>query len=340
VLHFYQRWITGWEARLASRDTNRVVRPFEWGPDWLDGVSAGGDIRHAVREYVARSIHESGQFFSFREPVDYRLAGAHLTFTSPLPCPYPENNVVHAEFFPVSNHGGCAVLVLPQWNADAASHLGLCRLLNRFGLSALRMSLAYHDRRMPPELERADYHVSSNIGRTIHAARQSVIDARACFSWLARQGYDSLAILGTSLGSCIAFITAAHDARVRTGVFNHVSTYFSDVVWTGLATRHVQEGLQTHVTQDELRDCWSVISPATYLDRMAGRDMPALFIWARYDTTFLPVYSQRLIDSYRARNLPHQVFTLPCGHYTTGQFPFNIMDGLAMCRFLRKSHGK
>ena len=31
--------------------------------------------------------------------------------------------------------------------------------------------------------------------------------------------------------------------------------------------------------------------------------------------------------------LPHRVFTLPCGHYTTGQFPFNWIDGLAMCRF-------
>ena len=25
-----------WERRLASVDTNRVVRPFEWGLEWLD----------------------------------------------------------------------------------------------------------------------------------------------------------------------------------------------------------------------------------------------------------------------------------------------------------------
>ena len=47
-----------------------------------------------------------------------------------------------------------AVVVLPQWNADAEGHVGLCRLMNRFGLSALRLSLPYHDARMPPELRR------------------------------------------------------------------------------------------------------------------------------------------------------------------------------------------
>ena len=86
------------------------------------------------------------------------------------------------------------------------------------------------------------------------------------------QGYERIGILGTSLGSCMAFIAAAHDPRVKTGVFNHVSMYFSDVVWTGLATQHVRSGFGTEVTQDELRHYWSVISPASYLDRLEDRD--------------------------------------------------------------------
>ena len=32
-----------------------------------------------------------------------------------------------------------AVLVLPQWNAGPDGHVGLCRLLNRFGIDALRL---------------------------------------------------------------------------------------------------------------------------------------------------------------------------------------------------------
>ena len=78
-----------------------------------------------------------------------------------------------------------------------------------------------------------------------------------------QQGYQRLAILGTSLGSCMAFIAAAHDTRIQLGIFNHVSMYFSDVVWTGLSTQHVRKGFGDEVSQDDLRRYWSVISPAS-----------------------------------------------------------------------------
>jgi len=61
--------------------------------------------------------------------------------------------------------------------------------------------------------------------------------------------------------------------------------------------------------------------------------MQSLLLWAPYDSTFLPVYSRQVLDTFREMKLPHRVVTLPCGHYTTGRFPFNLMDGMAMCRF-------
>ena len=77
-----------------------------------------------------------------------------------------------------------AIIVMPQWNADAFSHNALCTLFNRFGISALRLSKPYHDIRRPAELERSDYAVSANIGRTIAACRQAVVDIRSCLDWL------------------------------------------------------------------------------------------------------------------------------------------------------------
>jgi hypothetical protein len=336
MLGIYGRLMTRWENRLATRDNNRIARPFDWGLEWVDLAERNGQSAAALDECVTRAQANSDEFFAHETPSDYRLDGTHLTFTSPLRSPYSENNTVHADLFRSPREDGRAVLVLPQWNADINGHVGLCKLLNRFGLTALRMSLAYHDRRMPPELSRADYHVSSNIGRTIHASRQSVMDCRACLDWLEQQGYQRLAILGTSLGSCIAFITAAHERRLRAGVFNHVSMNFSDVVWTGLSCRHISDSFAGRITQDELRHYWSVISPAAYLDKMSERSMKSLLIWARYDSTFLPVYSQQVLDAFGNLSLDHEIFTLPCGHYTTGQFPFNLIDGLVMCRYLAR----
>ncbi|HWB84850.1 MAG TPA: alpha/beta hydrolase family protein [Bryobacteraceae bacterium] len=332
-----------WERKLATRDTNRVVRKFEWGADWLHSIGfptcpgeVNGHGRQCLSEFVSQALENSDRFYSYPPVKDYRLKDGRLTFSSPVRSPYPRNDTVHALWFPARQDRGRALVVLPQWNSDAGGHVGLAKLLNRFGISALRMTMAYHAERMPPELERADYHVSSNIGRTIHACRQSVIDIRACLDWLQSRGYSRIGVLGTSLGSCMAFIAAAHDQRVQVGIFNHVSLNFSDVVWTGISSQHVRKGFGDVVTQDDLRHYWSLISPAPFLERIKGRPMQSLLVWARHDTSFLPVYSKKALEAFRELGVPHRVFTLPCGHYTTGQFPFNLIDGLAMCRFASK----
>jgi hypothetical protein len=340
MMGIYGRWMDNWERRLATRDTNRVVRPFDWGTDWLNScgfppcpAQTNGDAAACVSRFVTQALEDSDRFFRYPPVTDYQLRDNRLTFTSPVRTRYPENNTAHALWFPAPKDNGRALVVIPQWNSGPDGHVGLAKLLNRFGISALRMTMAYHAERKPAEIERADYHVSSNVGRTIHAARQSVIDTRACVDWLFRQGYRRIGILGTSLGSCVAFIAAAHDQRVKVGIFNHVSMNFSDVVWNGLSTQNVRQGFAEHVTQEELRRYWSVISPASYLKRLKQRDLQSLLIWASHDSTFLPEYSRQVLKNFRELELPHQVFRLPCGHYTTGQFPFNLIDGLAMCRY-------
>ncbi len=86
-----------------------------------------------------------------------------LRFTSPERTPYPENDLVNARWYPALSRGRMAgkpkqaIIVMPQWNADAFSHNALCTLFNRFGISALRLSKPYHDIRRPAELERSDY---------------------------------------------------------------------------------------------------------------------------------------------------------------------------------------
>ena len=111
----------------------------------------------------------------------------------------PRTTPVYARLFPAPRlKGGAedrrrAVLVLPQWNADAGGHVGLCQLLARFGINALRLSLPYHDRRMPPRLSRADYIVSANVVRTVQVCRQAVVDARRAIAWLAARATSGLA---------------------------------------------------------------------------------------------------------------------------------------------------
>ena len=137
---------------------------------------------------------------------------------------------------------------------------------------------------MPPELTRADYIVSSNIARTVQVCRQAVLDAKRAVAWLVLQGFERIGILGTSLGSCLAMLTTAHEPRIRAQALNHVSPWFADVVWRGLSTRHVREGLDGHLELPRLRELWRPISPFSYLDQV--RHAQTLLVYARYDLTF------------------------------------------------------
>jgi hypothetical protein len=332
----------GWERRLAAAADNRVVRPFEWGLDWIEGLNghAAGSPFDALDRWAAQAVEESERFFAVEpcDPRDCSLdAGGILTFPSAVTTPHDENNLVRARYFPEASPRGRrrAVVVLPQWNSDAEGHVGLCRLLNRLGISALRLSLPYHDARMPPELQRADYIVSSNVGRTAQVCRQAVLDARRAVAWLAQQGYTSIGILGTSLGSCLSMLTTAHEPLVRAAALNHVSSYFADVVWEGLSTAHVREGLDGHIDLERLRRVWMPISPFPYVPRVRGKKI--LLVYARYDLTFPVPLSRQLVDEFQRHGVEHDLTVLPCGHYSTGVTPFKWMDGFALCRFLSRN---
>jgi dienelactone hydrolase len=370
----YDRWMYDWETRLTSVDNNRVVRPLDWGLDWTqtwprrnggppNNGSSSSDAR-AQYEYFAhlneRIIETSDDFYSYRTPTDFRLErrevkvfstrevpdprleekvrGTYadfLRFTSPVVTPYPENNLANARWFPA--RGRRAVVLLPHWNSDALHYNSLCQAFNWLGIAVLRLSMPYHDIRRPAEIDRADYAVSANIGRTLDATRQGVIDVRACLDWLESQGYCRLGIVGTSLGSCYAFIATAHDPRIKIAAFNHASTYFADVVWHGQSTRHIRQGLESEINVDELRQVWRAASPMVYFDKFSRWPRRSLIIYAKYDLTFLPEFSRQVVSEFARRNLDHKAVELPCGHYTLGETPYKYMDGWHLASFLRSA---
>ena len=324
-----------WEQRLSQRDNNRTVRDFEWGLEFLPEGRTSEDPRLHMLEFARKAVEESDAYHAYAPVRDWQVQERHLTFTTPSPTIYPKNNTVHAWHFP-ANSNGRAVLVLPQWNADAQSHVSLCRMLNLFGLSALRLSLPYHDLRMPDELKRADYMLSPNLGRTLQSVRQAVVDSRAALDWLVSRGYTKLAILGTSIGSCVALITLAHDSRLKLGVMNHVSPYFADVAWKGISTRHVRAGLEGKIALEDLRKIWMPISPRAYFKKLVGSGQKSLLVHALYDYSFPHNLSEEVLRDYRELCLPHSTFALRCGHYTSGVFPFNVVLGYAMCRYIHR----
>jgi len=272
-----------------------------------------------------------------------------LQFTSPVRTPYPENDRVNARWYEApylreealgvravdAKRPRQAMIVMPQWNADAFSHNALCDMFNKFGISCLRLSKPYHDTRRPAELERSDYAVSANVGRTLSACRQAVVDIRSSIDWLESQGYTQIGVLGTSLGSCYAFIAAAMDARLKVCAFNHASTWFGDVVWTGQSTRHIQSAFaHAGLTREDVRRLFVAVSPMAFMDAFAANPKTSLVVYAPYDLTFIKELSLDVLKNFDAHKVDYVAKVLPCGHYTTGETPFKYIDGWYLGSFV------
>ncbi|PYU66265.1 MAG: hypothetical protein DMG49_22545 [Acidobacteria bacterium] len=347
-MHWFERKIRRYEHRRWTTDDNRRVQPFQWGLEHIGGSPVEPNPSAFVREYARKAIESSGEWYATPPALDYRLdvgrfATAHekdyvLTFTSSIESPWPENNTVHAQLFPARKAGpGPAVLLLPNWNAKWHGQNGLCHWIQRLGITVLKMSMPYHDRRMAKGHERADQICGPNIGLTLQANRQAVQDARRCLHWLEQQGHRKIGILGTSIGSSVGYITLVHDERVRAGGFFHVSTYFADVISQGMTTNHVWEGLRHHVSVNELREYWAPISPMPYVERgmSAGRNM--FMVYGKYDPTMLPELTRQMLDSLRRHGADTRTLELPCGHYSLELFPFSYIAGYRMLTFFIES---
>src|SRR5687768_11232875 len=116
---------------LMTADSNRLVRPFDWGLDWAENWpvaqrmprngSTPGEYLAAIGEAASKSSEE---FFGYTTPTDFQLRDNVLRFTSPVRTPHDQNNVGCAQWFPASDRKGRAIIVLPHWNAKINEHVG------------------------------------------------------------------------------------------------------------------------------------------------------------------------------------------------------------------------
>src|SRR5438876_8567876 len=127
-----QAFFHAWERRLASATSDRTVRPFDWGLDWIpqkghraDAAFAPEALRRAspeladfagerrrashadiVGDWVAEVMADTDSFFTPQPTTDYMLRGDLLTFPSAFITPHPENNTVNCRYFPARVRDG------------------------------------------------------------------------------------------------------------------------------------------------------------------------------------------------------------------------------------------
>src|SRR5690349_1247996 len=126
-----KRYMHKRERHFAMLNDNRVVRPFEWGTEFIGGNVNGSDPREIFGEYSQNAVENSDEFFFKPAIRDYEIAylsatakdsqegglvPASVMWTSAIATPSPENNTAYATYFPHETNREAAVIVLPHWN--------------------------------------------------------------------------------------------------------------------------------------------------------------------------------------------------------------------------------
>ena len=333
-MSWLEQKVLAYEHMRFAQEQNRRVLPFEWGLEHIGGSATEPNPRAWLDQFIAQTLAQSDDWFAATPANDYKLEEDVLTFTSEIESPWPANNLVHAQVFPARRHGP-AVVVLAQWNARWEEQQNVCRWLN---------VPRHHRRENQPALSRSPRHSRAIRAPTISSAPISDSPCRPigrpCWMFAARcagsnpQGYDRLGLMGTSVGSCLAFLTLAHEPALRAAAFLHVSTYFGDVVAAGLTTTNVWEALHQDFSLEEVRHFWAPVSPYPYIPRLIGSRKKILAISGRYDPTFPHDLTQEFLGACSGENIPLETMSLPCGHYSMGVAPFSYAVGYRFGTFL------
>ena len=122
----YARWMYRWETALTTRDTNRIVRPVEWGFDWLQEFAqslgfglpshAPGDDAAAERAMLQLNdfiLRHRTEFFAYQTPDDFVLEERHPLLVShqrPSPDPATGCQVSPAGGFRATAQGAISTL--------------------------------------------------------------------------------------------------------------------------------------------------------------------------------------------------------------------------------------
>jgi len=138
----------------------------------------------------------------------------HFKFSSPRPCEFAENNVVHGRLYRCADDWQKRpVIILLHGGGNFPGHQfrfhWLARHCHRAGFNAATLELPYHFQRRVRRIEAFDHL------RTAEAFAQAVAEIRALTGWLLGQGCPSVALFGVSLGGWFAGLAATRDTRLK-----------------------------------------------------------------------------------------------------------------------------
>jgi len=171
---------------------------------------------------------------------------------------------------------------------------GIASILAQNKVAALFVRMAYYGPRSP-KTARVRL-LSTNVLRTMDAVRQTVLDCRRATAWLeSRPEIDpkKLGIVGTSLGSFLAAITAEMEPKLNKIALLYGGGGFADGYYDNPKAKILVEQFERlGGSKDLVKAIIAPVDPITCAANLKGRDV--LFVAAKRDDIVPPEMARAL----------------------------------------------
>ena len=295
----YFSWLDRWdERRMRRRDDVKKVTDLAFDPGFVFPANDGAGSLGAFCVAAELAALGSGRFFGVSDPIEEVKADADwIRFRSSAPTGVSENDVVHAKLTRAKTFDH-AVIVFHHWNASSRNR-AMTGFIARNGITVAEIAMPYHLERSRPGSSHADYMLSPNLGRTLQSVRQAVIDGQQLVRILQQMGYRRVSVLGTSLGSWVAGLVAAHDPSIGKASLLLSAGSLADMVWTAGATRHIRTSLEGQMALADLRRAWAPLDLGNHVAKLARPGLDVQIVLANRDKVVLPVLSEDFVRAMR-----------------------------------------
>jgi dienelactone hydrolase len=261
----------------------------------LDRKPESGTVHFVPAPGKVPSYHELGEHtfpFTLKPRTEFPVAGiaiSDLTFPSPVESPHPQNNTVYAEYYrPTCKGPFPAVIVLDILDGGEIVPRTQAQMFAQNGVAALHVKMAYYGPRRPAGS--GARLVSMNLPMTLAAVRQTVLDLRRATAWLeSRPEIDGkkLGIMGTSLGSFLAALTAESEPKIsKVALLYGGGGFVEGYCDHPRAKQYLDNMGKIGITKDVLKTVIAKVDPITCAGNLKGRDV--LLIAAKRDDVVPP----------------------------------------------------
>ena len=311
---------------------NAAVETVEAADLPLDLRGAKGKLADLLRPFDTERRPFKYTIQLIAEEDSFRVY--QVTFPSPFETPWPENNVVPAEYYVPREAAAAkkvpAAVVLDIMDGSAILPRVMARAAAQNGLAALYVPMpCYNDRRPPGDPHKRM--LREDPARAADGLKQTVMDVRRAKAVLGSRPEvlaDAIGITGISLGGITTSLAAGVD-----GQFNRVAPILAGgdiaaITFHANETRKIRAAMEEKgMTVADARDVYAPVEPLSFSSRIDPTR--CLMINAANDEVIPKKNTEAL---HKALGKP-QILWLRAGHYSALTF-FPLMQKTVI-EFLR-----